>query len=725
MTKIYLGLASEKKPLAVQTIDWTDTAVSRATLAVKGGSLEDLDNRSAANQVLRTFDPANKIVVQVLDPGSKPAMNFTGFVVNTSTFEEEYSRVSVKYDGLMEAIEKLDFELGNFTDSVGSPPEWGLSTIQKVQTFESKMASLQEKANALAPTITVMAKCQEAGLEEFSRLSEQGKGDGASVTYRMPVLTSARPRVELQHRCKLGLPKPIVPWMLAFWQRHRVQFPTLLQYCPAAEVGGGGIPSPFSDEKAVLLSKWMRGKATSRPADLVAWYWYIVSWNRANPKRAVPLPKGCRNPYSRKQVPGDPRQKEKSSINESKMAQEMAALRRALEATLATQVPRAPTSSSVQGEGRVKMTVPKEIRGWILSQPFLPQQISIQPDGADGIVVDPTVRQNAVFRVLQESSQQLQELQLAKERISRLESLLDEMEREHHASQNPEPVGPGVESSVDDPEEQPEEVGSPPDIYLEGPFTWFIDPGMIQGQMVMKSFFGRDYFRAFTKDKPASQPGADPTPTKEKEKAKEEKTPKPGGGVSQENPLRAKGTPRSSGLTQEQKDRLRRKLGIPNPEPLDPAAWDKLSPQARTAYRKGTSLPHWAVTAVLKNPENLVLIESGVLTPSNPQAAMPTMGRKREQGHQVKGASDAWAALKGRFPGVGLFSNPSTKKEKSLKSGYDSLLKEFGKNPCFPKPKAKGRTGTAGRPGLRTGEAEPQLLQMFGLIGKLAQAFRG
>jgi hypothetical protein len=753
MAGIYAGLAPEKEPMSNQSIDWTDTSTSRATLIVKGGSLGDLDNRSKVNQVLRSYEADRPEAVQVLDPGSRATVSFTGRVLDPMQFESAHSELILKLESLGTELAKSEEEFARFQISQGWDGSSALADIQRGQILEKSIKDVRTKIEKHRPALNAMWACARSAEKLLGSLKEEEGQPRQGLVYRMPVLTSARPRVDIHHKCRYGVPKDVIPWLLKFWQANRIAAPNLLQYPSAAVVGAGGIPIPMADEKATLLSQWMRGKSTSRPFELISHYWYIVSWNRANPKKPVLMPKGCRNPYSRSGTTGDPRQKERKAEHTQRMAEEVRSLRQVVEKLVGAQEEqRRPPSSSAKDDVGLKLELPQNMRQWLASGP-LKDVGPVQPDGADSLVFPVSVRDKPVFAVLQEASAQFQELRESRSRIVRLEEILDEMEAElqaHQLSKEEKVASPlsGQPEPDEKPDGPPSEVGDPPEVFFDGPFTWFRDPSNISGQMKCQSFWGVDYFRTYTKEKP-DLPKSEPVkpvkssraspPSEKKEvptgtpigvpvgKAKGESSPKGKDPLTQENPLRAKGVPRSQGLSQEQKDRLRKKLEIPNPDPLDPKEWASLTPAARTAYRKATSLPHWATTAVLKNAENLVLIETGILTSKNPTAGLPSESPRGKSGHQVKGASDAWTALKAAFPGVGLFTNPSTKKEKSLKSGYDSLLSEYGRLPCFPKPKAKSRGvgGTAGQVGLNPGGLDSSIFQMVGLIGKLVKAFQG
>jgi hypothetical protein len=146
--------------------------------------------------------------------------------------------------------------------------------------------------------------------------------------------------------------------------------------------------------------------------------------------------------------------------------------------------------------------------------------------------------------------------------------------------------------------------------------------------------------------------------------------------------------------------------------------------KARTAYRRGSAIPHWASSSVLENPANLELIEQGVLTSTN---LAIKLGRTKmsKSAPLHKNVVEAWGNAKAKYPGVGLFTNPQTKKEKALKSTYDNLVKEFGKHPSLPRPKVKPGSSTA-RVGMPAAKFElGGLLPIISMIGQITKALQG
>jgi len=175
------------------------------------------------------------------------------------------------------------------------------------------------------------------------------------------------------------------------------------------------------------------------------------------------------------------------------------------------------------------------------------------------------------------------------------------------------------------------------------------------------------------------------------EKPKEGSGEKPDPIAKGGNPLHVRGLPRSTALSDEQKETLRKFLKIP--PPLDKDSWDAMSKKDRSAATKKRSLPHWAVTSVLRDPKNLDRILKGEVTKDNfIQTVQSGKGKptpSQVEPKQFAEAQTAWTALKDKYPGIGLFARPRSKDEKEFKSAYDKLVKHFGKLSCFPNPRAK------------------------------------
>jgi hypothetical protein len=200
---------------------------------------------------------------------------------------------------------------------------------------------------------------------------------------------------------------------------------------------------------------------------------------------------------------------------------------------------------------------------------------------------------------------------------------------------------------------------------------------------------------------------------------------KKGNALNEENPLKVQNKPKSAGLTDEQKETLKRALGLPT-DPIDQDVLANMSKEDRRAALADRTLPRWAVTAVLNNPSNLERIVKKELTKDN-------FGKKAAD--KGTSAQQEWMDLKSKFPGVTLLRQPHSNKEKDLKKAWDALVRKWGRDaPGIPKPKGKRDTsvdstgGVRGRSRQRAGAGSNQisgLNETMKLLGELARAFSG
>jgi len=347
---------------------------------------------------------------------------------------------------------------------------------------------------------------------------------------------------------------------------------------------------------------------------------------------------------------------------------------------------------------------------------------------------------NMIVPVVEEHESLVRDLSEARETVKRLSSYLDEYEAEIQSLQEKLKEKETSPSEAVEDDSDPDEI--PVDILFDNGIPWFLNPELVPGAKISKRVGKHIYFRSasapssFTpKPVKAIASTAEPeakvekttqpvqaskeewTEVKGKSKAKASGKKQPTPPVSRENPLHVKGMPRTQALSESERKALRAALGLPDYQPLDPDVWNSLSSSAKTQYRKSTSIPHWAVTAVLRNKENLVLIEKKILTKNNLSSALKSNKPRRE----VKSAGDLWRELKKKYPKARLLARPQTAQEKALKRGYDHLVKEFGKgNPSLPKlSKAKvgGKKGELSLKGLDS------ILPMISIIGKIAKVF--
>jgi len=163
-----------------------------------------------------------------------------------------------------------------------------------------------------------------------------------------------------------------------------------------------------------------------------------------------------------------------------------------------------------------------------------------------------------------------------------------------------------------------------------------------------------------------------------------------------EGPLHVKGLPRSKDLSEGQINALRKFFKIEESSKVDPDVWAKMSNKDKSAHRKAHSIPRWAVAAVKDKPTNLDRIISGELTKTNfvGSRSGPATGAPPKK--DVSQASQKWLEVRDTFKGVQLLRRPQTQREKHYKKAYDALIKEYGYQKCFPRPKDGRRASDPG-----------------------------
>jgi hypothetical protein len=157
---------------------------------------------------------------------------------------------------------------------------------------------------------------------------------------------------------------------------------------------------------------------------------------------------------------------------------------------------------------------------------------------------------------------------------------------------------------------------------------------------------------------------------------------KTGDPLNSSNPLGVKSEVKSSALSAEQRAALRKHFKLV--EGLVPSdEWDLMDRKHRNQALKDRTIPKWASSAVLKRPSNLELILKGKLTVDNVGATLSVATQNQKPG--ASQALEAWTKLRSDFKGVTLFREPITGREKAFKKRFDSLLADYGNQPCFPK----------------------------------------
>jgi len=221
-------------------------------------------------------------------------------------------------------------------------------------------------------------------------------------------------------------------------------------------------------------------------------------------------------------------------------------------------------------------------------------------------------------------------------------------------------------------------------------------------------------------EKGESSKGAKPNKPKGKTGATPEKPKSP---ISEENPLKVKGEPKSKALSDEQRKALRTYFKLVDGQ-IPKEEWSVMDNKARAKAMKDRSIPRWASTAVLKRSSALQDILQGKLTA---QSRPEGLGKLPVATHATGQALEAWTKLKNDFKGVSLFHNPSTGREKALKKRFDQLVLDYGEQKCFPKPRSnperQGRTGSRRGGSSQSGGLE-NLLPIAKLFGEISRAMR-
>jgi len=132
--------------------------------------------------------------------------------------------------------------------------------------------------------------------------------------------------------------------------------------------------------------------------------------------------------------------------------------------------------------------------------------------------------------------------------------------------------------------------------------------------------------------------------------------------------------------------------------PVDPDVWSGMSKEQRRLHLKENRVPTWAVAVVKASPDNLGKILHGEIQSGNAREFLPKSGPKVNVGKTAE-ATMAWTAVRSKFPDVPVLKNPSTSREKAIRSELDALVKKFGPQPCFPKLRgvSRGRSPAGAR----------------------------
>jgi hypothetical protein len=172
--------------------------------------------------------------------------------------------------------------------------------------------------------------------------------------------------------------------------------------------------------------------------------------------------------------------------------------------------------------------------------------------------------------------------------------------------------------------------------------------------------------------------------------------------IEQENPLRARGVPRSNQLSEEDRTALRKFFGIP--ERTEMKDFKSLPKAERKKIRKSQSLPPWAIAVVIRDRKYLKQILDKKLDKDGAMSVLRTA-----PSNEKSSCSQEWVKLKSRFEKVSLLQNPRTGQQKAFRKAYDALAKKYPNNPALPKPRkgegAKGE-GTGDQKGKSKGQGQ-------------------
>jgi hypothetical protein len=166
--------------------------------------------------------------------------------------------------------------------------------------------------------------------------------------------------------------------------------------------------------------------------------------------------------------------------------------------------------------------------------------------------------------------------------------------------------------------------------------------------------------------------------------------------VERQDPLKATQEP----LTDKEEKQLRMHFGLK--APYEESALKSLSLKERDAKLKETTIPRWAVAAVMAERQNLPAILDGSLTLELFKAGKFLRRRKQSSQQYITGR---WQALKAKYENTQLLEKPRTPKEKNFRKEFDLLRKEVGEHPALPKPRKAGAPGGGSS---RTTPRQPQ-----------------
>jgi hypothetical protein len=209
-----------------------------------------------------------------------------------------------------------------------------------------------------------------------------------------------------------------------------------------------------------------------------------------------------------------------------------------------------------------------------------------------------------------------------------------------------------------------------------------------------------------------------------------------GDNLNKENPSGVQGIrSHSERLKPEDLRALKTAMGIVD-DPLPPT-YPTLTPEEQAKERARRVVPKWATAAAAADLGNIEKIRLGQVTAASKIQGPPVNKTVPANPTESKGSADGklsagakWKALKDKFPGVNLWSNPASPDEKRFKKAYDSLAKELGSaTAASVLPRLKRRDSRSGSPTASrrnsSGSDLDGIIGIVKIVGELARAFRG
>jgi hypothetical protein len=679
------------------------------------------------NLVLRSTSDATLRTV-VLRDKREATLSFSGTrTVTRHLFSETLALVMDRLDQRRTSLFDIQERLREALAALAEP---GLTRTMS----EAQIARDEERARELTDEIARLGRVKSKVLDVMA--TEEGD------SVHLPKVQSAQSKLVIEYRSARRIAQADAPRLLSYWESMgRDARNTLIWWAPPEAVGESGKPLPLSPAHESLLTAWANRRAKAPPRDeIVAWRWLIISWNIVNQQQRVPLLRSLRFNYSRKE-PQTP-----APTVESVLPDKSGPLKEDLDKVWASFVTlarnwkvRVKVSGSVSDP--LEWNIPEEQRTAYLSifNGLEGMRSAIQSASKSAFDLlsmqvntpDSSSEEGDEASPDMEYPDSVETRGVVYHRLS-LSDVLRLPQEESFAGWRAGPYFYGNRSVKlpGNPLGPPDKVAEPAAPQAKGkgkgkaPDRNRVEPPMPEG----------GYGEGSSKTAPPPKPAPEGDPGQEVVLSRDFRpvgpTPKKKGDpLNTTNPLRVKGEPRTRALTEDQKTTLKRYFRVVD-TPIEPEAWQKMTPKERSSARAARSIPRWAVAAVARNPRNMEEIIQGRLTKNNfsQRVSTPNQPKSRDQA----AATAAWLAVKGRFKGVPLYSNPLRPREKGLFEAYKSLKDRYGDQPCFPTPRrrqqGKGRDGrgvntSSGGPGLASGLGE--IIQLAKAFGEISRALRG